>query len=73
MENQTESAFATWIVIGALVVCFLLFSTFSFFFVGDRGQPDWAFRPVADVPGQSPYAFYATLPYPQHVKGEKGE
>lgn len=73
MENQTESVFATWFFIGVLVVLFLLFSTFSYFFVGDRGQPDWDYRPVADVPGQSPYALYETLPNPQHIKGDKGE
>lgn len=73
MENQTESVLATWFFIGVLVVLFLLFSTFSYFFVGDRGQPDWDYRPVADVPGQSPYAFYELLPHPQHVKGDKGE
>jgi hypothetical protein len=73
MKNQSESVSATWIFIGALIACFLLFSTFSYFFVGNRGQPDWAFRPVADVPGQSPYAIYTPLPFPQHVQGEEGE
>lgn len=73
MENQTESVFATWIIVGVLVLCFLIFSTFTYFFVGDTGQPEWDFRPVADVPGQSPYALYDPLPYPQHIKGDKGE
>ena len=31
------------------------------------------YRPVEDVPGESPYALYRVLPYPQHVKGPKGE
>ncbi len=73
MENKTESVFATWIFIGALLLCFLIFSTFTYFFVGDKGQPEWDFRPVADVPGQSPFAVYDLLPHPQHVKGDKGE
>jgi len=46
---------------------------FSFLLVGDRGQPTWDYRPVRDVPAQSPYAIYEPLPYPQHVKGQRGE
>ncbi len=45
----------------------------SFFVVSDMGQPNWAYRPVNDVPAASPYAKYQLLPYPQHVRGEKGE
>jgi len=41
--------------------------------VGDLGQPTWNYRPVKDVPGESPYAVYQAQPYPQHVKGAKGE
>jgi hypothetical protein len=73
MENKNESVFATWVFIAALILYFLLFSTFTYFFVGDKGQPEWDFRPVADVPGQSPYAIYTPLPFPQHVKGDEGE
>ena len=46
---------------------------FSFWVVADRGQPTWDYRPVKDVPGESPYAVYEPLPHPQHVKGQKGE
>lgn len=46
---------------------------FSFSIVGDRGQPDWAYRPVPDVPGQSAYAVYPLQPFPQHVRGAMGE
>jgi len=75
MENETskESVFATWIFIGVLVLCFLIYSVFTYTFVGDRGQPTWDYRPVIDVPGQSPYAIYRTLPYPQHIKEGRGE
>jgi len=46
---------------------------FSFYVVGDNGQPGWDYRAIRDVPAQSPYAFYDLLPYPQHVRGKKGE
>jgi len=46
---------------------------FSFYVVGDNGQPGWDYRTIRDVPAQSPYAFYDLLPYPQHVRGKKGE
>ena len=46
---------------------------FSYLVVGDLGQPDWEYRQVKDVPGESPYAIYEPLPYPQHIRGQKGE
>jgi len=41
--------------------------------VGDRGQPTWDYRPVPDIPGESPYAVYDVMPFPQHVRGAAGE
>lgn len=68
-----ESVFATWVFIFLLVLYFLFYSLFTYTHVGDMGQPTWDYRPVKDVPGESPYAIYETLPYPQHVKGAEGE
>jgi hypothetical protein len=68
-----ESVLATWIIIFVLVAGIVLIGFFSFYVVGDRGQPSWDFRPARDVPGESPYAIYQPLPYPQHVRGQKGE
>jgi hypothetical protein len=68
-----ESTRATWIVILLLVAGIVLTGMFGFYMVGDRGQPSWDFRPLKDVPGQSPYAIYPELPHPQHVRGAKGE
>ena len=68
-----ESTHGTWIVILLLVAGIVLQGIFGFYMVGDRGQPSWDFRPVKDVPGQSAYAIYPELPYPQHVRGMKGE
>ena len=51
----------------------LIQGLFAFSVVGDRGQPNWDYRPVKDVPGESPYAMYEKLPYPQHVRGSEGE
>jgi len=68
-----ESTFATWVIIVLLLAWILGKGFFSFFVVGDMGQPTWSYRPVKDVPGESPYALYQVLPYPQHVKGAKGK
>ena len=68
-----ESTRATWIVILLLVAGIVLTGIFGFYVVGDQGQPSWDFRPAKDVPGESPYAIYQPLPYPQHVRGTKGE
>ncbi len=68
-----ESSFATWVVIMLLLAIILAKGFFAFLVVGDLGQPEWDYRPVLDVPAESPYAIYEPLPHPQHVKGQKGE
>jgi len=75
VEHSThkESSLAAWVVIFFLLAIILAKGFFALFVVGDRGQPTWDYRPVKDVPGESPYAVYAPLPHPQHVKGQKGE
>ena len=74
MENSYEtSEFRSWVIIGLILAFILTKGVFAFVAVGDRGQPDWDFRPVGDVPGESPYAVYEKLPYPQHVRGSGGE
>ena len=71
MENKTD--FVTWVIIALLVIYFLGFSLLSYLVVGTPGQPTWDLGIVKDVPAQSPYSIYKNLPYPQHVRGEKGE
>jgi hypothetical protein len=68
-----ESAVFAWSVVVLLVLLVLGKGFFSFYVVTDRGQPTWDYRPVADVPGESPYAIYQPGPYPQHIRGAKGE
>jgi hypothetical protein len=71
--GHTGSSLRTWIYIVLMLALILFQGLFSFFVVGDLGQPTWDYRPVRDVPGESPYAVYERLPYPQHVRGAKGE
>ena len=43
--------------------------------IGDLGQPDWDYRPVKDVSGESAYTLtdtYHAVPYPQHVVAKQG-
>jgi hypothetical protein len=71
---RTElSAWVTWGLVFLLALFVLLKGAFTFVVVGDLGQPTWDYRPVKDVPGQSPYAIYEPLPFPQHVRGPEGE
>ena len=73
MVSDNTSTWKTWLLIAALVALILSAGMFTMLVVGDRGQPTWDYRPVPDVPGESPYAVYEPLPYPQHVRGQKGE
>ena len=68
-----ESVVKTWFILVLLLGLIIIKGSFTFLHVGDRGQPDWDYRPVRDVPGQSPYAMYKLLPHPQHVRGAEGE
>ena len=72
-KDHHGSAFGTWIIVILLVLLVFAQGAFSFLVVGDRCQPDCDYRPVKDVPGESPYAIYQPLPYPQHIRGQKGE
>ena len=72
-SGHKESSAVTWIAVFLLVMLIFAKGFFSFFVVGDLGQPDWDYRPVMDVPAESPYATYQLLPHPQHVRGAKGE
>ncbi len=72
-SNHKESSFASWVIIFLILALILGKGLFSFFVVGDLGQPTWDYRPIKDVPGESPYAVYEPGPYPQHVKGAEGE
>jgi hypothetical protein len=64
-----------WLLILFMVGIVIFKGWLAFTVIGDLGQPDWDYRPIKDVPGESPYAIadpYHPLPYPQHVRGEQG-
>ncbi len=70
------SAVKTWLLILLLVAIVAFKGWLAFTVIGDHGQPDWDYRPIKDVPGESPYATlgpYHPLPYPQHVLGRQAE
>ena len=62
-----------WLIVCTLAILFLIYGVFMFFFVGDKGPPDWNFGNVEDIPGQSVYSTHpsvggtASAPEPQHV------
>jgi hypothetical protein len=68
-----ESAVRTYLWIGVMLAIILIKGFFAYTVVSDRGQPTWDYRPVRDLPAQSPYAVYQQLPNPQHVRGSGGE
>ena len=65
-----QSAVKTWVVVGLLLLWIFFKGGLAYFMIGDRGMPDWDYRPIRDVPGESPYAIYEPLPYLQHVRKE---
>ena len=71
--HHEGSALKAWLGILFCVFIILAQGLFAFYVNGDPGQPAWDYRPVKDVPGQSPYAIYKPVPHPQHVRGAQGE
>ena len=68
--------FKAWFLILFMVAIVILKGWLAFTVIGDLGQPDWDYRPIKDVPGESPYTLsdpYHPLPYPQHVFKEQGQ
>lgn len=74
-EHKTSAA-KTWLLIVCMVGWVAFKGWLAFTIIGDRGQPDWDYRPIRDVPGESAYAIhnpYHPLHYSQHVLAEQGK
>ena len=71
--EHTPSILKSWLIIALLVLLIIFKGGLAIYVIGDLGQPVWDYRPMKDVPGESPYAIYEKLPYPQHIRGAKGE
>jgi hypothetical protein len=77
MENPPHqpSAAKTWLLILIMVGIIAFKGWLAYTVIGDLGQPDWDYRPIKDVPGESPYATlapYHALPSAQHVLSRHG-
>ncbi len=78
MEQHAHesSAVKTWFLVVLMVGWVAFKGWLAYTVIGDLGQPDWDYRPILDVPGESAYAIndpYHPLPYAQHVRGELGK
>ena len=78
MEHPVHevSAFKTWLLVLVCVAIVAFQGWLAITVIGDLGQPDWDYRPILDVPGESAYAIdtpYHALPYGQHVRGKLGK
>ncbi len=72
-QHNHDSLFRTWVWLGIMLGIILFKGFLAFTVISDMGQPTWAYRPVKDVPAESPYAVYQRLPNPQHIRGAGGE
>jgi hypothetical protein len=75
-SEHTTSAAKTWFLILLMVGWVAFKGWLAYTVVGNLGPPDWDYRPIPDVPGESVYAIdnpYHALPNGQHVQGEQGQ
>jgi hypothetical protein len=70
--EHSPSLMKTWLVVAALVAIVIFQGWLAYTVIGDLGMPEWDYRPVPDVYGESPYAMYPAVPHPQHVRGPQG-
>lgn len=71
--EPSASGVRTWLLVAAMLGIVFFQGWLAYTVIGDLGQPDWDYRPVRDVYGESPYAMYPPVPYPQHVRGPQGQ
>jgi hypothetical protein len=74
--EHNPSAYKTWLFILLMVGWVIFKGWLAYTVVGNLGQPDWDYRPIPDVPGESVYAVsepYHPLPAGQHVHGQQGK
>jgi len=72
-SEHSASGTKTWLWVAAMVGIIFFQGWLAYSVIGDLGQPDWDYRPVPDVYGESVYAMYPPVPYPQHVRAPQGE
>ncbi|MEW5908267.1 MAG: hypothetical protein AB1659_00545 [Thermodesulfobacteriota bacterium] len=70
---KSRFSLKTWMVILLMLGIIFGKGILAYLVVGDRGVPSWDYGAVQDVPGESIYAVYPALPYPQHIRGNNGE
>lgn len=71
--EPSASPVRTWLLVAAMLGIIFFQGWLAYTVIGDLGQPDWDYRPIPDVYGESPYAIYPPVPYPQHVRGPQGQ
>jgi hypothetical protein len=55
-SEHEASAVKTWFLILLMVGWVAFKGWLAYTVIGDLGQPDWDYRPIMDVPGESAYA-----------------
>ena len=62
-----------WMILLGLILIVAVQGWFTYRVIGDRGMPDWNYKVMQDVPGESVYTLttpYHPLPTQQHVQFE---
>jgi hypothetical protein len=70
--KHSPSVMRAWLWVAAMVGMVVFQGWLAYTVIGDLGMPDWDYRPIPDVYGESAYAMYAPVPYPQHVRAPQG-
>lgn len=58
-KTKNEDPGSTWksfFIVILITLAVLAWGGVIYFLVGDRGQPDWEYGTISDVPGKSPFS-----------------
>jgi hypothetical protein len=70
--EHSVSGTQSWLWVAAMVGIIFFQGWLAYTVIGDLGPPEWDYRPVPDVYGESAYAMYPPVPYAQHIRASQG-
>lgn len=66
-SQERREAIRSWAIVIGIGVVVLLWGSFLFITVGDKGPPPWDYSIVEDIPGEAASSLYSSRAYQGYV------
>lgn len=74
-SKEKREIILSWSIVAAIAVAVLLWGSFLFITIGDKGPPPWDYSIVEDIPGEAASSLYSSPAFhgygPRPAKIEK--